>query len=134
MKSILLLIMLIPLACNGQYFKDYMEIAFNESKRGNYENAISYCNKAIEYDRNSPIPYVLRSVCKNQLNDYRGVLIDCRTAIKLHPTDKDLGQIYLNLGFASYKLGYESNGCMYMKKSLSLGVNQAYEFINQFCN
>lgn len=111
-----------------------MESAFSQSHQHNYRSSISYCNKAAKLNPNSPIPYVLKCVCKNQLNDYRGVLSDGQIALLLKPTQEDLGQLYLNIGFAYYKLGYKSTGCSYMSKAGNIGVSQAYDFINEYCN
>jgi len=134
MKNLLIALLILPFTIQAQTFSDYTRSAFSKIHNRDYNGAISDCNKAIKLNKNSPIPYISRAVCKNILDDARGALSDCKKALTLNPTDEDLGQLYLNAGFACYKLGSIENGCTYMSKAGELGVSQAYDFIKNYCN
>ena len=123
----------IDLNPNYEYMQGlYSGRAAAKEKVGDYQGAISDYTKAISLDYNEPLNYFLRGYIKFQLNDYKGAIYDYSKGIRLKP-DRD--PVYFSiLGFSKIKIGDKEGGCADFRKGSSLGDQDSYENLQEFCN
>jgi tetratricopeptide (TPR) repeat protein len=76
--------------------------------------------------------YKLRALSKYNLEDYNGVLSDCKICLVIKNTD---GQIYFIKGVSEYKYqGLINTSCDDLDKAGELGYKESYEMIKKICN
>ena len=99
--------------------------------KGNWEEAITHFDKAIEIRPHHEKAYTSRAFAKYKLGDYHGAINDSKIAIGKYPF---YGESYAVLGMAELNSGQRKDGCNDLNQALELGYIKAKEYINQYCN
>ena len=63
---------------------EYMNMAYDAYENDFFELAISYCDKALEYDKKSWVPYAMKGHCKYKLEEYVDAIEVYKSVIKLN--------------------------------------------------
>ena len=82
--------------------EDYNRLAIEQYEKGNYHQAIEYCDKAIESDPNDALAYNSRGLAYAKLGEYDRAISDYDKAIELKP---DYAVAYHNRGLAYFHTG-----------------------------
>ena len=98
-----------------------------------YTKSIDILNsKGQEKDHKTFGCYRSRAETKQLLGDNRGALQDYDNAIELRP---NIGSTYISRGLLKYNFFNDHNGaCTDWSKAGELGENDAYDYINEYCN
>ena len=88
-----------------------------KNKLGQYESAITDCDKSIQLDLNDAWPYTNRGFAKIKLGQPESALIDCDKAIGLDPS---LAEAYDTRGKANALLGKIQEAKADFQKALEL--------------
>lgn len=137
---------------NTQVARDYLEKAktiFLEDdeviyylakvyqKEKNYLAALGEFTLAIKYSKvnGEDLPiiydyYASRGVCYLKQNKYQKALDDFNDALKLNEME---GSIYVNRGYALYKLEQHDAGCKSWQKAFDLGHTYVQKYLDKFC-
>lgn len=137
---------------NTQVARDYLEKAkaiFLEDdeviyylakvyqKEKNYLAALGEFTLAIKYSKvnGEDLPiiydyYASRGVCYLKQNKYQQALDDFNDALKLNEME---GSIYVNRGYALYKLEQPDAGCKSWQKAFDLGHTYVQKYLDKFC-
>jgi len=100
-KNILILsiAILFYFVSSAQKSQQYLiKMAKNKVEAKEWAEALNFINEAIQKDATEPNHYVIRSIAKSGLNNYKGALKDLDKAIKLDP---------------NYSLAYYNKGVIY---------------------
>lgn len=110
-----------------EYSKDYAGAV------ADYTRSIEILNsKGQENDFKAWGCYNSRAETKQLLGDNRGALQDFNKAIELRPT---IGSAYISRGLLKYNFFNDQDGaCADWSKAGELGKNDAYDYINEYCN
>jgi tetratricopeptide (TPR) repeat protein len=100
-KIVLMLVMLGSLVFNQNVFaavEDDLRGMLTDARgailMGDFENALSFCDKAIETKADFAEAYAVRSEAKVYMKDSDGAMADAKKAIELAPEDKSIHAAY----------------------------------------
>jgi tetratricopeptide (TPR) repeat protein len=132
MKKLLLLLIFIlsNFVLFSQTSDDYCLKASEHIKIKDYKSAILEFNKAIDLNQENAWAYYCRGIAKNMLKDYRGAITDINKAIYYDPKS---GHFYISRGIVKIKLNQLEDACLDFGKAGELGIDKAYEMINEYC-
>lgn len=106
-------------------------------KEGNYLAALNEFTEAIKYAKinGDDLPflydyYASRGVCYLKKNSYQDALDDFDYALKLNEME---GSIYVNRGYALYKLSRTEEGCESWSKAFDLGHTYVNQYLDKYC-
>ena len=88
-----------------------------KNKLGQYESALTDCNKSIQLNPNKAWPYTNRGFAKIKLGQTESALTDCDKAIQL---DSSLAEAYNTRGEANVLLGKTEEAKGDFQKALAL--------------
>ena len=141
-------------------YKTWADINY---KLKDYYKAIKLCNKGIDKKQDDYGLYLLRGLCKTELNDLRGSILDFEVMAKNQPNtvvylmlgesqmklnmtaealasfsksielDGQQGTAYYYRGLVRLGLKQKNLGCLDLSKAGELGVKEAYSMINMLC-
>lgn len=100
-------------------------------QKEDYRNALMDLNKAIEIDPTNSFAFFGRGLVKTKLGDYRGAISDYNYAVRLNSSFSDA---YFNRGISKYLLNDLNGACQDWSKAGELGMMEAYDLINKYCN
>ena len=95
-----------------------------------YNKAISDYNRAIEINPEDADTYYNRGIAYDDINEYYKAISDYNRAIEINP---EYTYAYYNRGITYYHLNKLSKACEDMKKAYSLGLIEAFEFLQSEC-
>lgn len=96
-----------------------------------YDLAIQQYTKAIELDPKFETAYNNRALVKRKINDYKGAVEDFSRYITLNP---NAANAYYYRGLDLIQLGNKQQGCTDLQQALKMGVSNAQQALNQYCN
>ncbi|HEY0067608.1 MAG TPA: tetratricopeptide repeat protein [Flavisolibacter sp.] len=96
---------------------DWLLIGHLEFNKGNYGEAISCCNKAIELEPNGDIAYTNRGLAKSYVGRHEEAMEDHNKAIELNPRNDSA---YNGRGFAKIALGEYEEAITENSKAIEL--------------
>jgi len=116
-------------------FPTYSEAFYNRGLahyyKGELHEAISDFSSTIRYQAKRFDAFVNRGVAYRAIGEYNLALADFNHVISEQPA----GNAYLNRGVLFYfNLGNPEQACMDWERALQMGVNQAGELLNNYCN
>lgn len=143
MKNLTLITLglIISLSLSGQAdTTSYNNMAYDKWEDGDLEGALSDFNKSIEIDSFTADIYP-RGIVKIELGDYDGAIIDMNLSIEenekyiLEYPDNNSGEdagAYYYRGFANCKLMNAKEGCVDLRKSVDLRINEEWDNVSLF--
>jgi tetratricopeptide (TPR) repeat protein len=99
----------------AQTAEDYVETGYKYAYEGNYAQALKSYDRAIKLETKFAKAYYNRAHVKYNLQDYKGVVEDCRKALEFNPA---LTDAYFNMAVAKYQLQDFESAISYFDKSL----------------
>lgn len=104
MKKLVLLLFIVSIHLNYSQNKTEAEklveegIAYHD--KGDYEGAINKYNNALELDQDNLFALLEKAFTLNSLKKFDESIVVCKRAIKKHPKDNDLKNVYVTYGNA----------------------------------
>ncbi|MDD2636557.1 MAG: tetratricopeptide repeat protein [Bacteroidales bacterium] len=114
---------------NPEFETAYFQRATALSKLNDYKAAIIDYSKAITFNENAEY-FHNRGLCYYYLTKYDESINDLEQAIAINP---DFAAAYYICALVQIEAKIEDNTCKYLYKALELGINEAEEFIQEYC-
>eukprot|EP00026_Physarum_polycephalum_P010426 Phypoly_transcript_10590.p1 GENE.Phypoly_transcript_10590~~Phypoly_transcript_10590.p1 ORF type:complete len:421 (+),score=97.55 Phypoly_transcript_10590:24-1286(+) len=102
---------------NVKKAEEYKNLGNQKLSSHQYQEAVDYYTKAIEFDPNNAIYYANRAAGYSHLNKHQEAIDDCNLAIAKNP---NYGKAYSRLGLANFSLGKYSEAVTNYKRALEL--------------
>ena len=101
-----------------------------QSHKLDYDGAIADYTKAIEiYPYDTPA-YFIRGENKISIRDFKGAIADFTKVIEINP---EHANAYYSRGLSKIELGQNDRACMDFRKAGELGIDNAFETMQQYC-
>lgn len=96
-----------------------------------FSSAVLEYNRAINIDPSDPDYYYYRGNSKTWLKDHNGAISDYDITININ---SEYSEAYLNRGYQKTWIEDLNGACLDFKLALSLGLTDAEEAVNEYCN
>lgn len=113
------------------YVEKYFNLSISEGERFMFESTIKETSKQIQMDESNYNAYFERAMAYAELGIYVNAIKDYSQAITLNPS---FGEAYYNRALAKGRFGYNKEACSDLRKAVELGVVEAKEIYDMYCN
>ncbi len=110
------------------YAKAFLDRGRAKQDLGDWEGAVSDCDKALELNGGLSAAYSDRGAAKNKLKDYAGAVADFDRALELRPND---AIVHLNRGVAWEKRGDSDRALADFGRAIELRPDFGSAFVNR---
>ena len=108
--------------------EQYLSLGLEFVQRGDFENAIEACNKAISLDPENTSAYNIRGIAKDDSGDYLGAIADYDKAIEINP---EYASAYFNRGNSKRNSGDTPGAITDYDKAIAINPEYASAYINR---
>ena len=128
MKTLLLILLLVPMIGFGQTAEEYHNRGNEYMELEKYYEAIAEYSKAIKLNPDDADAYYNRGIAYRKLGNYKDAIVDYSSAIKINPDD---AYAYKNRGIAKKNSGLPY--CSDYKRACDLGEEECCEWYYKQC-
>lgn len=107
---------------------DWFKIAADFVDKGDYENAVSFCNRSIELEPNMAEAYLFRGLAYRNMQKYKEALADYDKLLSIDPNS---APAYNNRGVVYWKQGKHKEALADYNKTISLAPNDYIVYNNR---
>jgi|GEM_PF-1439781 len=112
-------------------YDEYIIIIKTKLKQADFNDALEYAGRMIEYDSSNPSGHYFRGLCYYGMDDYIRSIDEYIAAIRIDP---DYAKAYFNMALSKYRLGIPKEALEDVYKARDIFMRAADQDALDKCN